>query len=89
MITTGLVGTPVVDFDPGPGVFNLTSLNTFILKLDPNGNFLWAKQFLAVPNPNGAGEWGYGIALDLGGNILLTGYFQGQVDFNPGPGFNQ
>lgn len=86
VITTGLVGTPVVDFDPGPGVFNLTSLNTFILKLDPNGNFLWAKQFLAVPNPNGAGEWGYGIALDLGGNILLTGYFQGQVDFNPGPG---
>ncbi len=86
VITTGLVGTPVVDFDPGPGVFNLTSANAFILKLDPNGFFVWAKQFLAMPDPNGAGDWGYGIELDTGGNIHLTGYFQGLVDFDPGPG---
>src|SRR6185436_19324206 len=35
------------DFDPGPGVFNLTaSGNTdiFISKLDASGNFTWAKQ---------------------------------------------
>lgn len=86
VITTGLVGTPVVDFDPGPGVFNLTSSSAFILKLDPNGNFVWAKQFLAVPAPFSVGTWGYGIELDASANIYLTGYFQGQVDFDPGPG---
>lgn len=86
VITTGLVGTPVVDFDPGPGVFNLTSLSAFILKLDPNGNFVWAKQFLAMPDPFGPGTWGYGIELDASANIHLTGYFQGQVDFDPGSG---
>lgn len=47
-LSGGFMGT--VDFDPGPMVFNLTSstsLNTFILKLDSNGNFIWAKQLTA------------------------------------------
>ncbi|RYE23054.1 MAG: hypothetical protein EOP51_11680 [Sphingobacteriales bacterium] len=36
-----------VDFDPGAGVFNMAASNgaAFILKLDANGNFLWAIQF--------------------------------------------
>ena len=36
-----------VDFDPGPGVFNLNAIaneDAFILKLDSNGNFGWAKK---------------------------------------------
>ena len=36
-----------VDFDPGPGFFNLTSAGTydvFVSKLDASGNFLWAKR---------------------------------------------
>ena len=43
--TTGFfMGT--ADFDPGVGISNLTSSgeeDIFILKLDPAGNFLWAK----------------------------------------------
>ena len=40
--------TRTVDFDPGKGVFNLTSegdedLDVFISKLDNAGNFVWAK----------------------------------------------
>lgn len=34
------------DFDPGSGVYNLTSVGSadmFILKLNASGNFLWAK----------------------------------------------
>ena len=35
-----------VDFDPGPGVYNLTSVgqgDIFISKFDASGNFLWVK----------------------------------------------
>ncbi|HOZ87832.1 MAG TPA: hypothetical protein PL029_08745, partial [Bacteroidia bacterium] len=46
VITTGLF-TGTVDFDPGAGVFNLSSPTNngwriFILKLDATGTFVWA-----------------------------------------------
>jgi hypothetical protein len=37
----------IVDFDPGPGTFNLTAggnPDRFISKLDAAGNFIWARQ---------------------------------------------
>src|SRR3989344_5911709 len=58
--TTGyFAGT--VDFDPGPGIFNLTTTNfsgfpdIFISKLDEFGNFLWAKN---IGDTLGGGEIG-------------------------------
>jgi len=73
-----------VDFDPGPGVFNLTAndYNIFISKLDAAGNFIWAKHF---PNSLGTG-YGASISLDAQGNIYVTGTFDGTLDFDPGPG---
>lgn len=42
----------IVDFDPGPGVYNQISINTngdvFILKLDSSGNFIWVKHFEGI-----------------------------------------
>ncbi|MCU0440201.1 MAG: putative Ig domain-containing protein, partial [Raineya sp.] len=81
--TTGFFqGT--ADFDPDTGVFNLTSAGLdeiFISKLDPSGNFVWAKSM------EGTGfDQGYDIAIDASGNIYTTGFFQGAVDFNPGLG---
>jgi PKD repeat protein len=74
-----------VDFDPGPGVFNLTGSNnylaTYILKLDAAGNFVWAKAIVSGGNIRG-----YSIATDLDGNILIGGTFNGICDFDPGPG---
>jgi len=73
-----------VDFDPGSGVFELTSAgilwNIFISKLDSNGDFVWAKRM-----SGGSGD-GYSIATDVGGNVYTTGQFGGTVDFDPGSG---
>jgi gliding motility-associated-like protein len=73
-----------IDFDPGPGVYNLTSMgrqNIIISKLDSSGNFLWAKQMGKTGDAAGAS-----IVLDSSGNIYITGYFNSTVDFDPGPG---
>ena len=78
--TTGYFGN-TSDFDPGPGVFNLVSTGSadaFVLKLDSNGNFVWAKQLGGASIINGTG-----ISSDNLGNVLVTGYFQGTADFDP------
>lgn len=80
--TGGFYGT--VDFDPGAGVFNLTSTGTddaFISKLDLNGNFVWAK------NIGSTGiDRAQGLAVDGSSNVYVTGHFSGTVDFDPGAG---
>ena len=81
--TTGPFGS-TADFDPGPGVFNLTAagnFDIFVSKLDASGNFIWAK------NMGGAGDdEGLGLALDVAGNVYTTGVFSGISDFDPGAG---
>jgi hypothetical protein len=83
---TGTFGE-TVDFNPGAGIFNLTAASIymandmFILKLDANGTFLWAKSIGAehVETPRA-------ILVDSTGNLLTTGSFSGNVDFDPGTG---
>ncbi len=72
------------DFDPGPGTFFLTAghEDIFVLKLDTNGDFLWAVAFGTAPDESR----GYAVALNDVGDIFITGYFRGTVDFDPGPG---
>lgn len=73
----------LADFDPGSGVFNLTSQggdDIFVCKLDFNGDFLWAKQFGSTSS-----EGANGIVVDSSG-AYITGHFSGTVDFDPGTG---
>ncbi len=84
--TTGmLVGT--ADFDPGPGTANLTAaglMDIYIVKYDPNGNYVWAKN---IPGKNDtSGTNVNSIALDRSGNIFVGGGFEGVVDFDPDAG---
>ena len=83
VITAGHFFTGTVDFDPGPGVFNLTSngsADIFIMELDTAGVFKWAKQIGGL-----GGDQVDGMVRDGAGNLYLTGYFVGTVDFDPGP----
>lgn len=77
--TTGYF-VETADFDPGPGVFNLTATtfrDMFILKVNSSGQFSWAKR---VDNADGNA-----IAVDNAGNVYSTGIFVDSGDFDPGP----
>jgi len=72
------------DFDPGIGVFNLTStgsLDIFVSKLDSSGNFVWAKQMGGAFD-----DEGWSLALSTSGNVYVSGNFNGTADFDPGIG---
>ncbi|MFZ4799161.1 MAG: T9SS type A sorting domain-containing protein [Bacteroidia bacterium] len=76
-----------IDFDPGPGVFNMFSAGTgsatdlYYVKLNAAGNLVWAKKF------GGTGyEFAHQLTNDKFGNIYLSGKFNGTLDFDPGPG---
>lgn len=72
------------DFNPGPGIHQLTNNSTgiFISKLDSLGNFMWAKR-ISCYSVFGSGA--NGITTDNSDNIYITGYFNDMVDFDPGP----
>lgn len=81
--TTGIYGG-TVDFDPGVGVFNLpSSYDAFILKLDNNGNFIWAKAIGGTTETQSKS-----IIIDNNAFIYTTGYFRGTADFDPSNGLS-
>ncbi|BDS10517.1 DUF7619 domain-containing protein [Aureispira anguillae] len=85
---TGYFGQ-TTDFDPSAGTAILNSNvgtdDLFVLKLDPFGNLVWAK---GTNVPSLVDVRGEGLAIDDAGNIYVTGYFDGTVDFDPGPAVN-
>lgn len=73
-----------IDFDPGPGTFIMTSPNSydvFVLKVDSNANFLWAKQMGGPYCDDNATS----ISVSQNGDVYTTGHFLGAADFDPGP----
>ncbi|WP_051437540.1 T9SS type B sorting domain-containing protein [Olleya marilimosa] len=73
-----------IDMDPGQATFNLSangSTDIFLLKLDSNGDFLWAKSI-------GGNDLDLGRHLNIDGigNLYITGFFNGTCDFDPNSG---
>ncbi|WP_222164798.1 T9SS type B sorting domain-containing protein [Edaphocola aurantiacus] len=76
------------DFDPGPGVYNMTAVqpyDLYVSKFDPAGNFIWARKTEGI-NLQSGGSVGECITIDVNGNIIIGGTYSGTVDFDPGPG---
>ncbi len=88
----GNFGGGVTDFDPGIGSDSLTGTSSFeiyLLKLDANGNFVWAEQF-GVCDPLAGGDPDIKIVLNnscdiyLGGTIgSFAGSASGNADTHP------
>jgi hypothetical protein len=75
-----------VDFDPGAGIFNLTTAaasDGFVLKLDASGNFAWATSIGSTSN-----EGVNAVSTDGAGNVYAVGYFTDTIDFDPGSGIH-
>lgn len=71
-----------VDFDPSAGTANLVSngiLDAYVLKLNANGDYVWAKGYGGNSLENSKS-----ISLDGDGNVYTTGNFYGTADFDPG-----
>ena len=83
-VTGSFYAWSVVDFDPGIGIYYLSSngnYDVFVLKLSSVGNFIWAKSF-----GGNSTDGGNSIIIDDEGDIYISGYFNDTVDFDPGPG---
>ena len=79
-LTGGFWGT--TDFDPGPGIYNLTGAGqeAFVLKLNQDGEFVWAKNIGGIYH-----EIGRAIDAKHGEYVYFTGIFTDECDFDPGP----
>lgn len=80
-MTGTFLGT--ADFNPDAGVANLTSAgmdDVFILKLDANGQLIWAKSIGGTQN-----DEGNAIAIDdFDGTVFVFGSFRTTIDLDPG-----
>lgn len=77
-----------IDFDPGPGVYYLTSggqRDVYLLSVDSMGRFRWVASWGNATY----GDYAVCIVCDGAGNTSVYGQFEGQVDFDPGPGIVQ
>jgi gliding motility-associated-like protein len=90
---TGYFRGTNIDFDPGPGVANVSSNgdagndpgyggDIFIAKYTSAGAYQWAF------NIGGTDLYdaGIGLSVDAAGNVYAGGYFTNTADFDPGPG---
>jgi len=76
-----------IDFDPGAGIYNLTSAgksDIFLCKLDPSGNFAAAQRM-----GGDSTDIVSAIAVDASGTANTTGEFYGTADLDPGGGVHQ
>lgn len=85
--TTGII-RQTVDLDPGAGTYTASvttgGLGIYVQKLNPSGNFIWAKTIVGITGPDGG--VGRSIAIDDANNVIYCGQFTGTLDFDPGAG---
>ena len=69
-----------IDFGCGGLVAGGSGFDVYGAKLDPAGNCLWSKRGGGADN-----QYGFGVAADAAGNVVLEGNFVGSLDWGCGP----
>ena len=70
-----------VDFGGGSITATGSYYNIFVAKLTAAGAQVWSKGFGSL---DGTNNYGQGVAFDASSNVVVTGYFQGSIDFGGG-----
>ena len=85
IILTGFFSGTNVDSRPTAGSFPMTSNfeDQFLAKYTSSGNLVWAKKMGGNVNNN---ETIRQLAVDLNGDIYVTGFFSTTADFDPDAG---
>lgn len=65
---------------PLPPIVSVGEQDAFILKLSPAGGLIWVKSLSGLEN-----VYGFSVAVDGEGMVYVGGFFEGTVDFDPGP----
>jgi hypothetical protein len=78
----GLFGS-TVDFDPAGGDVRSSAghMDVFVTRFDSSGNHEWARTWGGPEGDEGAG-----VSVDVYGNVHVTGFFHGTIDFDPDGG---
>lgn len=71
-------GEGSIDFG-GEALTSAGGFDVFVAKLDPSGNLIWSKRF-----GDAGDQIGTGVTVSQGSEVLVTGYFKGQVTFGGG-----
>jgi hypothetical protein len=55
------------------------SQDAYLAKFDPSGTLLWSHAF-----PGAQQDWGWDVVIDASDNVILAGYFYGQINLGAG-----
>jgi len=72
------------NYNPDGGILNLTSIDAhdiFIINLNFDGSLSWAKSYGGLGDQKGES-----ITMNSTGDIIVTGFYENTVDFNPNAG---
>jgi hypothetical protein len=76
-----LTGQYTRDIEFGDARYQSRGLeDVFVAKLDPDGKPLWSRSFGGKGN-----DYASAAAVDAKGNVYITGFFTGAIDFGSGP----
>jgi hypothetical protein len=81
VLLTGNFASTSIDFGGG-ALANTGGANVFLVKLSSTGSYVWAKQFAGTFST--LHEFGYGVASNAAGDVLLTGAVVSAMDFGCG-----
>jgi hypothetical protein len=77
----GLTGNMQGTTNFGPGVLTSAGMDDlFVAKLDPSGNTLWSQRY-----GDATEQFGWFVAFDPSGDVVVTADFQGTIDVGKGP----